>query len=404
MGSTIQGGKKEKQKVRNANGNGTIYYEEKYKRYRAEIHWLDNKGVMHCKKFTSSKQTEVKNKLDEFRRQLILQTGEISGSDITFKEYAEHWLENTLYNKLKPTSFARIKVTLNNQVYPHLGEIPINKLTRNNIQDMVNSLNKDGLSYSSIKKAYEAVGSCIKDYRIHVSIAFNPCEGVTLPEHSKRVISNISFFTEDQCQLIIKESTRTFKNGKPVYRLGQSIVVLLFTGLRIGELLALTWSDIDFDNRTIDVNKNAVVAPVSTDNKTSYLLINQNSTKTHSGNRIIPMSDPAYNALQEIYKINGDKKYVMSSSNGRQVTPRNINRMFHSILKQTGIATTIDEQCGVHTLRHTFASMLFKNGEEVKTVSELLGHSDTKITENIYIHLIHKQKVKAIQSLNNLLK
>ena len=386
---------------RSSNGTGTIYYEERYKRYRAEICWTDSKGEQHRKKFSGAKQIEVKNKLEAFKRQLILQSGDISDSDITFEEYSKYWLENILKNKLKPTSFTRKKVTLENQVYPLIGSIPISKLTRNNIQNMINTLSKDGLSYSTIKKAYEAVSGCIKDYRIHTSTNFNPCEGITLPEHTRHSISNISFFTEEQCKLIINEATRTYSNGKPVYRLGQSIIVLLFTGLRIGELLALTWEDVDFEDRTIDVNKNAVVTPITNDGETHYTLINQNSTKTQSGNRIIPMSDPAYDALQEIYKINGNSRYVMSSSNGKQVTPRNINRMFHSILQQTGIAKTADEQCGVHTLRHTFASMLFKNGEEVKTVSELLGHSDTKITENIYIHLIHKQKVKAIQSLNN---
>ena len=67
---------------------------------------------------------------------------------------------------------------------------------------------------------------------------------------------------------------------------------------------------------------------------------------------------------------------------------------------QTGIAKTEQDCCGVHTLRHTFASMLFQNGCDIKVVSEILGHSDTKITENIYIHVIQQQKVKAIQGID----
>lgn len=80
--------------------------------------------------------------------------------------------------------------------------------------------------------------------------------------------------------------------------------------------------------------------------------------------------------------------------------PRNINRMFHSILIKSGIAKTYDDFCGVHTLRHTFASMLFQNGCDVKIVSEILGHSNTKITENIYIHILQQQKIKAIQDID----
>ncbi len=85
------------------------------------------------------------------------------------------------------------------------------------------------------------------------------------------------------------------------------------------------------------------------------------------------------------------------------ILPSNINRMFHSVLIGAGIAKDKKDKehlCGVHVLRHTFASMLFENGCDVKVVSEILGHSDTKITENIYIHLLQKQKVKAIQDID----
>lgn len=164
--------------------------------------------------------------------------------------------------------------------------------------------------------------------------------------------------------------------------------------------MALTWDDVDWDKRLLIVNKNAVVVKQKNGSVSHYKLINQNSTKTKSGNRIVPLSEIAMNSLREIQKINGDQKYVMSSSNGKQVTPRNINRMFHSILRETGIANSSENLCGVHALRHTFASMLFKNGCNVKVVSELLGHTDTKITENIYIHVIQQQKVQAINDID----
>ena len=90
----------------------------------------------------------------------------------------------------------------------------------------------------------------------------------------------------------------------------------------------------------------------------------------------------------------------MSTENGTLITPVNINRMFHGILKKSGALKEDDDLCGVHTLRHTFASMLFQNGCDVKIVSELLGHSSTKITENIYIHVIQQQKIKAIQDID----
>ena len=387
-------------KGRNSNGSGSIYFNESRGKWYAEIQWMDKNGEKHRKKFSDSKKTVVKNKLEEFKRKLIVSNGDVSTSTITFQEYADNWLTSILKHKLKPTSYTRKEVTLENQVYPHIGAIPINQITHSDVQDMVNKLSLEGLSYSTIKKAYEAVNGCLREYRIKTSTSFNPCEGITLPDKEQHDIADIVFFNDEQRALIKKEAVRVYSNGKPVYRLGNSIILLMYTGLRIGELLALTWSDIDFENKTITVDKNAVISKVDHEGKTQYKIINQTSTKTKSGRRIIPISDIAMESLREIYKINGDKKYVMSTSTGQQITPRNINRMFHSILTKTGIASSVDELCGVHTLRHTFASMLFSNGCSVKVVSDLLGHSDTKVTENIYIHVNQQQKVKAIEDIN----
>ena len=386
---------------RNDNGNGTIYYDKQKKRWVARIQWSDKRGEKHRKSFSDAKKSAVRNKLDEFRKQLLLASGNISEDEVSFEEYSKYWLENVVKNKLKPTSYNRKKLTLEKQVYPYIGNIPLSQLTHYDIQNMINTLTKEGLSYSTIKKAYEAVNGCIREYRIKKTSFFNPCEGVSLPINKQRNTSNIDYFNDEQIELIKKEATRKFENGTPVYRLGDAIILLLYTGMRIGELLALTWDDVNFKEKMISIDKNAVVVKKEeNDNESHYILINQTSTKTASGCRTIPISNNALNALLKIYAINGKQKYVMSTKTGKQVTPRNINRMFHSILIQTGISKNGENLCGVHTLRHTFASMLFKNGCDVKIVSELLGHSDTKITENIYIHVIQQQKVKAIQDID----
>lgn len=170
----------------------------------------------------------------------------------------------------------------------------------------------------------------------------------------------------------------------------------MYSGLRAGELCALTWEDIDFAARTINVRKNAVeVREKGNDGKMHSILKTQDSTKTRSGTRIIPMTEKAFLALSELQKITGEYEYIITSSNGERIRPSRLDRTFHLMLDEIGL-----QHVGVHTLRHTFATMLFHNGCEVKVVSELLGHSNTKITENIYIHVIQEQKVKAIQSID----
>lgn len=385
---------------RKSDGEGTIYFDAKEGRWHSEIQWSDKRGEKHRKKFSGKKKTIVKNKLEEFKKQLLITEGDIKKNDISFEDFSNHWMNSVLKNKLKPSSYNRKQVTLENQVYPFLGTIPINKITHSDVQDMINELVERGLSYSTIKKAYEAVNACCREYRIRSGEYFNPCEGVTLPVNIEKNISDIKFFNEEQRKAIIKEATRKYKTGKPVYRMGSAIVALMYTGLRVGELVALTWDDIDFDNKTISVSKNAVTVRVNEEGKPHYQLITQNSTKTFSGKRIIPMTKMAYSAFQDIYKVNKNNDYVISTQNNKQINPRSIDEMFYSILKHANLAKDKSELCGVHSLRHTFASMLFQNGCDVKVVSEILGHSDTKITENIYIHVIQDQKVKAIQDID----
>jgi integrase len=261
---------------------------------------------------------------------------------------------------------------------------------------MVNDLSESGLSYSTVKKAYESVSACMRYYRIKTSTSFNPCEGITLPELKRREASDIRFFSKEERKLIVDEATRKFSNGAPAYRLGWAYVLLLYSGLRVGELCALTWDDIDFTEKTITVHKNAVEYTERDENgKTRSVYKTQNSTKTRSGMRIVPMTEKAFDALIELYKITGRFEHITTSINGKRIMPTRLSRTFYKILDAAGL-----RRAGCHTLRHTFATMLFSNGCEVKIVSELLGHSNTKITENIYIHLIQQQKVKAIASID----
>ncbi len=93
----------------------------------------------------------------EFRKQLLLNNGNISKGAITFEEFAENWLTTKQRNTLKPSSYLRKEVTLHNQVYPILGDIPIDQISRMAVQNIVNQLSDSGLSYYTVQKAYEAV-------------------------------------------------------------------------------------------------------------------------------------------------------------------------------------------------------------------------------------------------------
>lgn len=393
--------------TRKDNGQGSIYYNEKKGYWYAQIQWTDSTDTKQRKTFSGKSKAAVKKKLDEFKKELLLSGPDVAKKSVMFQDFADNWLQSKLKNSLKPTSFMRKKGTFKFQVYPYIGNIPIEDITSQDIQSMVNKLVEEGLSYSTIKKAYDNVNGCLREYRTvtRKTGMYNPCEAVVLPEVKKRENSDIVYYTSDEIPRIYEEATRKWSNGAPVYYHGLAIALLMFTGMRVGEALALEWNDdIDFDNRVISITKNVVIVENEDAGDTKYIMLDQNSGKTYNAKRIIPMSDNMYRILKALQEQNPSGKYVISSKNGTKVNPRNLSRTLNAILKKLGMIDVDDWSGGLHSLRHTFASMMFEAGAEVKMVSDILGHADTKITENIYIHIIDKQRVKAIKSVDEYTK
>ncbi len=318
-------------------------------------------------------------------------------ASVTVEDYIKKWLYEVKANTLKPSSFDRKEEVINYQIIPYIGGISIHSLSSDNIQSMVNELKKS-YSYSTIKKAYECINACLKYAVKKHDLPYNVAESVTIPKSTQRSDCDIRFFTEGEIRLITQESVRCHNNGNRVYRIGGEIITfLLNTGLRIGEALALEWQNVDFKKQLVTVRSNVVYVKDRSESNRSYCCVKQPSTKTRNGSRIIPLNSEAMRALISLRGLNDNTPYVFATKNGKRITPRNIDRTFRSILKRCGIACT-----GVHSLRHTFASRLFAKGVDVKTVSELLGHSDVGITYDTYIHLIQEQRITAVKAIEDI--
>ena len=386
-------------KNKREHGQGTIYLRKDGRWYGAVQNGYNENGKPKMITVYGKTGAEAKRKLKEKIKLinsdgLILQNNTIK--NITVEEYCTNWLKNVKVNELKPSSYDRKELTLSNQVYPSIGMLQLSQLSIDDVQEMVNQLKQKELSYSSIKKAYEAINECCKYAIIRGDLQKNPCTGVTLPKNLKHQDGDIKFYTDKQVESLLKQATIKYNNGKNKYRLGYGIQLLLYTGLRIGEALALTWEDVDIQNKTIKVNKNLKQVKNRDDNQSVYKIIIQNSTKTNSGTRIVPLNNKSIEALKQIKEITGQYKYVFSTETGNNVSARTCDRMFRKIQENCGFK----EIYGVHALRHTFASLLFKKGVDVKTVSEILGHKDVSVTYNTYIHLIQEQKVSAMKLLD----
>lgn len=210
-------------------------------------------------------------------------------------------------------------MTLNRQVFPHIGHIQVNKLTADDVQDMIIKLLDSGLSYSSIKKAYDAVNDCFRTGEIKKSVPSNPALGVELPAKSKFGEKQIKFYTIDEIPKIYRSAPACYSNGTPRYRLGDAVILAVNTGLRIAELVGLRWVDIDFKQRLLHVRNTCVVIKnrnKTADNNTSYIIIDQDSGKSKSSIRDMYLNDEAMWALSRLKEINGKFEYVLSTKSG----------------------------------------------------------------------------------------
>ena len=181
------------------------------------------------------------------------------------------------------------------------------------------------------------------------------------PHEKDKSIKLVTAFTEET-------------NGRLRFRYGWGAVLILETGLRAGEALALEWGDIDEDKRTLKVTKNMV----RVDGKNTV----QRTTKTESGRRTIPLNSRALEAVQHLKKqaVPGCP-FVFATQTGKYLSYSNLLATMEKACETAGV-----EHWGLHALRHSFASNLYARGVEVKIISKLLGHASVEITYNRYIH------------------
>ena len=351
-------------------------------------------GKPHIKALYGHSQAEVKRKLRDLKDELAKNDYNIVKRE-NVQNYMTRWLIENKKNSLKPTSFDRLEQTLKFQVFPEIGEVQIATIKAADVQRMVNNLAQKGLSYSTIKKAYDAVNDCFKTGVIQRSVNFNPALGVTLPRRDSVVQKQqIRFYNDDEVARICAAAIKTYQNGKQIFRLGDAIILDVNTGLRLAELTALRWDNIDLEKKNLTVSESVVMVRDRSVDDGKVIALRQSSTKSSSGMRVVPLNDSAIGALSRLKELTGDTPYVLASKNGTNVLPRFVDRMFRNVLKTAGFPE--EKIYGIHSLRHTFATRLLRSGVDIKTVSVILGHSDIGVTYNTYIHVIEEEKREAV--------
>lgn len=377
------------------NGTGTIYQ-------RSNGSWVgkiylgrDETGKEKFKYLSGKTESEVKKKIREYN-----QLGSrIESKKISLQEYLNNWLRTYKLGTIKASSYDAIERTAKNQIIPYIGMIQLQEITATDIQTLLAELKERGYSYSIVKKTHDCLNAMFVHATIANDIIKNPMLLVKMLAKSEFEKKEIRYFSEEECALIIEECSRQYKTGKPIYQYADAYILILNTGIRLGEAIGLKKADWDKNESTLHIQRNiqSVSKRDNGGNRVQGKQLVTNTTKTYSGDRVIPLNNAATEAIKRLCEQHPNSECIICSSKGEMIPPERLERTFYRILKNVGIS-----QAGLHSLRHTFASMLFKENVDIKTISELLGHASIQITLNTYVHLIGKPKHDAVAKLDNI--
>lgn len=321
----------------------------------------------------ASTYTEVKMKLE---REKINSRSKIpeknSQNNITFRYIAEEWLQEVHANR-KHATYVKYRNTYNLYIDEKLGSEYINQLNSEKIRKII----PKEISYSVQKTIYCIINQICYYGNQHYQTLYNKFQkGLNDSKKNSVVILTLS----EQARLI-----NSLYADLDISRLG--ILLCLSTGIRLGEVCALRWDDIDMELKTLHINRTVQRLKVFESGKKTKLI--ESVPKSACSRREIPLSDEMFLLLKPHWN---EGKYVLGKN--EPMDPRTLQYRFKKYLREAGV-----EEKNFHVLRHTFATNCIDSGADIKCVSELLGHADVQITLNRYVHPSMDKKRNSINSL-----
>ena len=290
-----------------------------------------------------------------------------------YKNYLKDWLVNQkIY--LKYSTYTNYTNIIHNQIAPHLGEYDMDVINNDILQQFIlNQLDhgrvdgKGGISQKYAKDIITVLKLTL-DQKIEIQLPYCPPQEIEI------------FDKQDQIQLVnYLQSKITNKNF--------GILLAIYTGIRIGELCALKWGDINFNSQLLHINKTMI----RTYTKEDGSQLNITPPKSRSSVRTIPLSKWV---MYYANLLRGDDEEYIVTGKIKYTEPNKYRLYYNRLLKDLNLP-----HLKFHALRHTFATRCIECGCDYKSLSELLGHSNVSITMNLYIHPQMELKRKCVELL-----
>ena len=370
---------------------------------------LDGKPIHHTKTVHGTKaQAKI-----EFAKLVaeVEQGAVIEGKSITFKEFTEIWKRDYGSKELAPSTYRRYLGMLESRILPYLGHFKLDKIKPTDILKFYDMLDKDTqirrvkcnngyrtlkpLSQKTILEHHRLIRAMLHRAVYWQLLFSNPCERVQPPKSKK---PKRRYYDDEQCKVLLSNLNKLSVDD---IKYKTAITLTLFTGVRLGELMGLEWSDIDFTNGIVSVNKSS-----------QYLAdkgVFTKTPKTESSIREVAIPDFVLSLLEE-YRLwyemqksiygelwtNSDRLFVQSD--GKPMHPSTISKWFVKFVKEIGLPVI-----NFHGLRHTNATLLISQNIDVAVVAARLGHAQITTTFNFYVHPIISHNKSAGNVLQNLL-
>lgn len=395
--------------AKRGNGEGTIYYSEKLNKWVGQfVAGKKDNGKINRKSVYGNTRKEVKEKMTKALADVQNKTF-INKSEITIAQLGKSLIDNKFNaNRISEATYGRALGTFNIIKNSDIADIPIQKAEVYQLQLFINKQKDYANSY--IDKIYEMLGSIFKEAINRDIIVKNPLDKVLKPKSNKQDKKIESLSIEEQKNFVIALDNEIYKN---------IFLLALHSGMRIGEILALTVNDIDFEKKLIHITKTL------TKDKNGKVKIGE-TTKTYNSNRDIPVTVILQAILQDSINnhIPNKNNLLFCHLNGSIIAPATINTQFKKICKNANIKVIETKKktskknkngeniyvnlktssANTHMLRHTYATRCIEAGVPAEVLQKLLGHKNISITINTYTTIFNKFKENVLENYINYIK
>lgn len=344
------------------------------------------------RKIAAEKLAKALNELNEGKY--------VEGSKISVQSWLNDWIFTYKKHSVKASTYQIMETLIRNQIVgTDFGKKELKELKHIHVQKFYNT-KQDILSPNTVKRMHVFIKQSFDMAIENKMLAVNPANKILLPKVIKK---EIEIFTVDQQKKFIELAKQ--------HKYRSLFILALQTGMRIGELLSLKWTDIGPD-RCISIKRTIKRVktnfnPASIENKTSVII---SSPKTNASIRKVPLMDTANKEIeyhrtyqdklkddhQDIW-IKKSEDWIFTTGIGTTLEARRVVEHFKKLLKAAELPNL-----SFHALRHTFVSRMIEAGADIKTISEIIGHTSVSFTLDTYGHILKEQKISTINKINNI--